>query len=97
MRRSRHQSGKRDARIDPIPVDPNIGLQPVDPVERQPLDGLGPGWLGEFAQELAPGSELLIAAPVEAADCRIKALPQAGFGRVVGILEPGSQGYAEPL
>jgi len=34
MRRLRHQRRKRDTRIDPIPVDADIGLQPVDPVER---------------------------------------------------------------
>jgi len=50
MRRPRHQCRERDAGVDPISIDPDVGLQPVDPVDRQPLDRLGLRRLGEVAQ-----------------------------------------------
>ena len=56
VRRLRHQLGKRDAGIDPVAVDRDVDLEPVDAVERQPLDRLRPGRLGEVAQQPAPRS-----------------------------------------
>ena len=97
VRRLRDQRGKRDAGIDPVAVDRDIALQPVDPVEREPLDRIGSGRFAEIAQQPAPGGELQFGAPVEAADRRVETLPQTGLGRVVGILEPGSQRFGQLL
>ncbi len=87
VRRARHQLGERDARIDPAAGDRDIGFEPVDAVEREPLDGLGPRRLGEVAQQPGPGGELLIGAPVEAAHRRVEPLAQTRLGRVVRVLE----------
>ncbi len=96
MRRLRHQCDKRDAGIDPVAVHRDVALQTVDPVEGEPLDRIGPGRFDEIAEQPAPGSELQSGAAVETADRRVEALPQTGFGRVVGVLEPGSQRFGHP-
>ena len=51
------------------------------------------GGFDEIAQQPAPGGELQSGAAVEAADRRVETLPQTGLGRVVGVLEPGSQRF----
>src|SRR5229473_8327927 len=96
MRRLRHERRERDSWIDPVPVDADIGFQPIDPVECKPLDGLRPGRLAEVAQQPAPGGNLQLTAPVEAADRRIETLTQPGIWRIVGILQPDTQRAAKP-
>ncbi len=93
MRRLCHQRDKRDAGIDPVAVDRDVVLQAVDPVEGEPLDRIGSGLFDEIAKQPAPGGELQSGAAVETADRRVEALSQTGLGRVVGILEPGSQRF----
>ena len=97
MRRPRHQCCERNAGIDPVAVHSDIELQPVDPVERKPFDGLGPGRLAEVAQQPAPGGDLQLPAPIEVADRRVKTLAQAGLGRIFGILETAAQHAAKPF
>ena len=92
MRRPRDPLGERDAGIDPAAGHRDIAFEPVDAVEREPFDGLGPRRLGEVAQQPAPGGELLIGAPLEAADRRVEPLAQPRFGRVVGVFEPARAG-----
>ena len=86
---------KRDAGIDPVAVDRDVGLQPVDPVEREPLDRIGSGRFAEIAQQPAPGGELKLGAPLEAADRRVETLPQAGLGRVVRVFEPAFAAHSD--
>ena len=64
VRRLRYQRCKRDAGVDPVPVDRDIGFQPVAAVERQPLDRLGSGRRREVPQQTAPGCELKVGTAV---------------------------------
>ena len=95
VRRLRHRWRERDAGIDPVAVDRDIGLGAVDPVERQPLDRFGARRLAEIAQQRAPAAELHVGAPFEAADRRVEPLPQPRLGRVLRIFELAAQAGGE--
>ena len=97
MRRLRDKRSKGDARVDPVPVDPDIGLQALAPFEREPLGGFWARRFAELAQQPRPSGELQLGAAVEAANRRVETLPQAGLGRVLGVLEPGAQLFRQPL
>ena len=80
VRRLGDGMGKRDAGVDPVAVERDVGLGAIIAVERQPLDGFRLGRLGEVAEQAGPGAEHHVGAAVERADRRVEALALASSG-----------------
>ena len=87
LRLLEHGAGERLGRVEPVAVDRDIILAPLDPLDRQPVDELGIGRRRRSAPSKAIQADERFAPPGEAADRAVDPRPRLRIEPVRRILE----------